>query len=81
MFVLFLLNVGIAVPITLGNIGTYEAALVVGLTLWGVETNEAVAVALSHHFVQVLSLVVLAASFNTLVYLFKGEKNRGHYTY
>ena len=81
LFVLFLLNVGIAVPVTLGNIGTYEAALVVGLTLWGVGTNEAIAVALSHHFVQVSSLIVLSASFNTLVYLFKGEKNRGQYTF
>ena len=81
LFVLFLLNVGIAVPVTLGNIGTYEAALVVGLTLWGVGTNEAIAIALSHHFVQVLSLIILSASFNTLVYLFRGQKNRGQYTF
>ena len=79
LFVLFLLNVGIAVPVTLGNIGTYEAALVVGLTLWGVGTNEAIAIALSHHFVQVLSLIILSVSFNTVVYFFKGEKTGAVY--
>lgn len=66
MFVLLLLNVGIAIPITLGNIGTYEAALVLGLGLWGVGTNEAIAVAMSHHFLQIGSLVLLAGIFNAI---------------
>lgn len=74
MFVLLLLNLGIAVPITLGNVGTYEATLVVGLGLWGVGTNEAIAIALSHHTLQILSLVILAGLFNALVYVFK-ERN------
>lgn len=80
LFVLLLLNIGIAVPVTLGNIGTYEASLVVGLTLWGVGANEAIAVALSHHAVQVLSLVLLSAFFSILLYLLK-RCNRGQYTF
>lgn len=73
VFVLLLLNLGIAVPITLGNVGTYEAALVVGLGLWGVHTNEAIAIAISHHTLQILSLVILAGLLNTLVYIFKEQ--------
>lgn len=64
MFVLLLLNLGIAVPITLGNIGTYEAALVLGLGLWGIGANDAVAIAISHHFLQIGALVLLAGVFN-----------------
>ena len=71
MFVLLLLNLGIAVPVTLGNIGTYEAVLVVGLGLWGVSTNEAIAIALSHHTLQILSLIILSGLLNTLVYVFR----------
>ncbi len=64
LFILLLLNVGIAVPVTLGNVGTYEAALVLGLGLWGVGANDGIAVAISHHFLQILSLLILAAMFN-----------------
>lgn len=71
LFVLLLLNIGIAVPVTLANVGTYEAILVVGLGLWGVGTNEAIAIALSHHTLQILSLVILAGLLNTLVYLLR----------
>ena len=77
MFILLLLNLGIAVPITLGNVGTYEAALVVGLGLWGVGTNEAIAIALSHHTLQILSLVILAGVFNALVYILPERSPRG----
>jgi uncharacterized membrane protein YbhN (UPF0104 family) len=64
LFVLLLLNVGIAVPVTLGNVGTYEAVLVLGLGLWGVGANDGIAIAISHHFLQILSLLILAAMFN-----------------
>ena len=66
LFVLLLLNVGIAVPVTLGNVGTYEAALVLGLGLWGAGSNDGIAIAVSHHFLQILSLVILAGIFNTI---------------
>ncbi len=73
LFVLLLLNLGIAVPVTLGNIGTYEAVLVIGLSLWGVSTSDAIVVALSHHALQILSLAILAGVLNTLVYFFKEQ--------
>ena len=66
LFVLLLLNIGIAVPVTLGNIGTYEAVVVIGLGLLGVGTNEAIAIAVSHHFLQILSLFILTAIFNAI---------------
>jgi uncharacterized membrane protein YbhN (UPF0104 family) len=66
LFVLLLLNAGIAVPITLGNIGTYEAALVLGLGLWGIGTNDGIAIAMSHHFLQIASLVLLAGMVNSI---------------
>ena len=64
LFVLLLLNIGIAVPLTVGNIGTYEAALVLGLGLWGIGANDGVAIAISHHFLQIGALVLLAGLFN-----------------
>ena len=66
LLVLLLLNLGIAVPITLGNIGTYEAVLVLGLGLWGIGTSDGLAIAMSHHFLQVFSLLILAAVFGAL---------------
>ncbi len=66
LFILLLLNVGIAVPVTLGNVGTYEAVLVLGLGLWGVGTNDSIAIAISHHFLQIFSLLILAGIFNTV---------------
>jgi uncharacterized membrane protein YbhN (UPF0104 family) len=66
LFILLLLNVGIAVPVTLGNVGTYEAVLVLGLGLWGVGTNDGIAIAVSHHFLQIFSLLILAGIFNTV---------------
>jgi uncharacterized membrane protein YbhN (UPF0104 family) len=66
LFILLLLNVGIAVPVTLGNVGTYEAVLVLGLGLWGVGTNDGIAIAVSHHFLQIFSLLILAGIFNTI---------------
>ena len=66
LFILLLLNVGIAVPVTLGNVGTYEAVLVLGLGVWGVGANDGIAVAISHHFLQILSLLILAGIFNTV---------------
>jgi SAM-dependent methyltransferase/uncharacterized membrane protein YbhN (UPF0104 family) len=58
---LLLLNVGVAVPIGVGNFGPYEASLAVGLSATGVPLDSAVAIALAHHLVQlgVVGLAVL----------------------
>lgn len=69
LFVLLLLNIGVAIPITMANIGTYEAALVLGLGWWGMGTSEAVAIALVHHALQITALLVLIAMFNVAEWL------------
>jgi SAM-dependent methyltransferase/uncharacterized membrane protein YbhN (UPF0104 family) len=56
MTALLVLNLGIAVPIGVGNFGPYEASLALGLSAAGVPVETAVAVALAHHLVQ-LSVV------------------------
>ena len=64
--VLVVLNLGIAIPVSFANIGTFEAAAVFGLTRAGVPAAQAVAIALVHHVVQA-GCVVLLASFTALV--------------
>jgi SAM-dependent methyltransferase/uncharacterized membrane protein YbhN (UPF0104 family) len=49
---LLVLNVGVAVPIGVGNFGPYEASLALGLSAAGVPLETAVAVAVVHHLVQ-----------------------------
>ncbi len=60
IFVLFVLNIGIAVPISMANIGPYEAAITFALTRIGVMTGNALSVSLLHHFMQTLTLVAMA---------------------
>jgi len=49
---LALLNLGITVPVSVANLGVYEAALAFGLTRSGVPLPGAVAIATLHHAVQ-----------------------------
>lgn len=56
---LLVLNLGVAVPIGVGNFGPYEASLAVGLSATGVAPDSAVAIALVHHLLQ-LAVVGLA---------------------
>ena len=46
----FVLNVGIAVPITMGNLGVFEASLAFALTRHGVPAQNALAIATLEHF-------------------------------
>jgi uncharacterized membrane protein YbhN (UPF0104 family) len=46
----FVLNLGIAMPITVGNIGVFEAALAFALTRHGVPAERALAIATIEHF-------------------------------
>jgi len=46
----FVLNLGIAMPITVGNIGVFEAALAFALTRHGVPAERALAIATVEHF-------------------------------
>jgi uncharacterized membrane protein YbhN (UPF0104 family) len=60
---LVVLNLGIAVPVSAGNVGAYEAATVVGLSPFGVSINDALAVGMLHHAVQIMAVVLPAAIF------------------
>lgn len=51
---LALLNIGITVPVSIANLGVYEAALAFGLTRSGVPLSAAVAIATLHHAVQLV---------------------------
>ena len=62
-FVLLIVNLGIAVPLSFANLGTYEAAIVFALTQLDVTMSKSLAVGISHHLAQALAVVVLALIF------------------
>jgi 2-polyprenyl-3-methyl-5-hydroxy-6-metoxy-1,4-benzoquinol methylase len=57
------LNFGIAAPIAVANLVTFEVSLSVGLAGFGVPVTTALAVAAVHHLVQLASVGCLAATF------------------
>ncbi|MGO9838554.1 MAG: lysylphosphatidylglycerol synthase transmembrane domain-containing protein [Polyangiaceae bacterium] len=61
LLALVVLNVGISVPISFANLGVYEAALASGLGYAGVALPTALAVAASHHGVELLAQNVAVA--------------------
>lgn len=63
LWVLIVINIGIAVPVTLANVGVFEAAMVLGLNHWGVPVEGALAIAVVHHGLQLLGLVMWLAVF------------------
>ena len=52
----FVLNLGIAVPVTVGNLGVFEASLAFALTRHGVSSADALAIAMLEHFVKFAGL-------------------------
>ncbi len=60
---LLVLNLGIAVPLSAANVGTYEAATVVGLAPFGVPAASALALGALHHAVQLLAIALFALFF------------------
>lgn len=55
-----LLNIGIAIPITVANVGIFEATLAYALGHFGVESVQALAAASVFHFLLALALVIWA---------------------
>jgi len=55
---IFVLNVGIAVPVTVGNIGVFEASLGFALAQYGVAPERALVIASLEHIAKVAGLVV-----------------------
>ncbi|PZD71778.1 hypothetical protein C1752_04437 [Acaryochloris thomasi RCC1774] len=58
MVSLFILNVGISIPISVANVGTFEAALIFALTRFGVPLVQGVAIATLFHLYQMLGIAL-----------------------
>ncbi len=58
---LLVLNLGVAIPVSFANIGTYEASMGFALTRFGVPLEEALAIATVHHALQILIPLCLIA--------------------
>ena len=61
VFLLCLLNLAIAVPVSLANVGAFEASIVFGLSTFGVPTATALAIATVHHALQLGGILFLSA--------------------
>jgi uncharacterized membrane protein YbhN (UPF0104 family) len=73
LLVLVLLNIGTSLPIALANLGVYEAALAAGLTRIGFPLPAAVAVAVTHHALELLGMNAAAAA----AWLFSPSRRAG----
>jgi uncharacterized membrane protein YbhN (UPF0104 family) len=62
VFVLCVLNLAIAVPVSVANVGMFEASIAFGLTTSGIPLPVAVAIAATHHLIQLVAVVVLAGA-------------------
>jgi uncharacterized membrane protein YbhN (UPF0104 family) len=60
---LLVLNLGIAIPVSVANVGAYEAATVVGLAPFGVPAGQALALGAMHHAVQLATIAAFALAF------------------
>jgi uncharacterized protein (TIRG00374 family) len=71
---LLALNLGIALPVSVANIGTFEASLSFALTRFGIPASEALAIAVLHHLIQLVGVAVLALVFN-----WRGRRTQDHF--
>lgn len=53
---IFMLNLGLAVPVTVANVGLFEASLAFGLSRFGVDPAVGIAIASLHHINQLVAL-------------------------
>lgn len=60
---LLVLNLGIAVPVSVANVGAYEAATVVGLRAFGATVSQGLTIGLLHHVLQLATVAVFALFF------------------
>ena len=57
--VLVIVNLGIAVVATPGNVGTFELATAAALALWGVPSDAALSLAIATHAVEIVPPVLI----------------------
>jgi hypothetical protein len=60
---LVILNIGISVPISLANLGVYEASLAFALIKFGVPATQGLAIATAHHVSQMIGTALWALAF------------------
>jgi glycosyltransferase 2 family protein len=58
MVSLFILNIGVSIPISIANLGTFEASLIFALTRFGVPLVQGVAIATLFHLYQMLGIAL-----------------------
>jgi uncharacterized protein (TIRG00374 family) len=71
---IMMLQLGVAVPVTVANAGVFEAALAFGLTRFGVAPVTALAVATLHHVALLLALLFWAGGHTAWEALGKGRR-------
>lgn len=59
VYLLAILNLAIAIPLSVANVGPFEAALIFGLGQLGLGTSPALATAAAHHSIQMAGLLLL----------------------
>lgn len=60
---LVIVNLSVSVPVSLANLGVYEAGLAYGLTRPGVPLPAAVVLATTHHMLELLGMTLSAAGY------------------
>jgi len=59
---LVLLNLGVAIPLSAANLGTFEVSLAFGLHAAGLSLDEGLAIGAAYHVIQLLAIVLCASS-------------------
>ena len=75
LWILALLNLAIAIPIAIANVGAFEAAIIFGITALGYKESLGLAVGTVYHALQIAGIVVMAGMF-ALIRLLPKKKER-----
>jgi uncharacterized membrane protein YbhN (UPF0104 family) len=60
---IMVLNLGTALPVSVANVGSYEAAMAVGLRAFGASLAQGIAIGVLHHAVQLATIAAFALLF------------------
>ena len=63
LLALVIMNVSISVPVSVANLGVFEAGLAYGLTRAGIPLPAAVLLATTHHMLELLGITLSAAGY------------------
>jgi hypothetical protein len=77
LLALVLLNIGISVPISVANVGPYEAALAFGLKQSGVPLASGLVVAAVHHLLELLAISLVSAGLLVRANVARSKEFRG----